>query len=98
MQPPLLITGGRIFRGLAAGFADALLVADGRVAAVGDAADVAQLAPIGTRRLDLGGRVAIPAFNEAHMHLLPYGLGLTQVNLRAQPMALAGQGPRSCGG
>ncbi len=37
-----------------------------------------------TRRLDLAGRVAIPAFNEAHMHLLPYGLGLTQVNLRAE--------------
>ena len=38
----------------------------------------------GTRRIDLGGRVAIPAFNEAHMHLLPYGLGLSQVNLRAE--------------
>jgi predicted amidohydrolase YtcJ len=32
----------------------------------------------------LDGRVAIPAFNEAHMHLLPYGLALAQVNLRAE--------------
>jgi hypothetical protein len=81
---PLLIAGGRIFRGLAGGFAEALLIADGKVAAVGAAGDVEALAPPGTQRLDLGGRVAIPAFNEAHMHLLPYGLGLSQVNLRAE--------------
>jgi predicted amidohydrolase YtcJ len=84
MQPPLLITGGRVFRSLAGGFAEAVLVVDGLVAAVGEAADVEQMAPIGTRRVDLGGRVAIPALNEAHMHLLPYGLGLKQVNLRAE--------------
>ncbi|MBR0655999.1 amidohydrolase [Plastoroseomonas arctica] len=84
MQSPLLITGGRVFRGLAGGFAEAVLVVDGRVAAVGDAADVAQMAPTGTYLLDLAGRVAIPALNEAHMHLLPYGLGLTRVNLRAE--------------
>ncbi len=84
MQPPLLITGGRVFRGRTNGFAEAVLVADGRIAAVGDAQEVAQMAPLGTRRLDLAGRVAIPAFNEAHMHLLPYGLGLRQVNLRAE--------------
>jgi hypothetical protein len=81
---PLLLTGGRIFRGLAGGFAEALLIADGRVAAVGTAAEVTALAPAETRRLDLAGRAAIPAFNEAHMHLLPYGLGLANVNLRAE--------------
>ena len=36
----------------------------------------------GVRRVDLGGRVAMPAFNEAHMHLLSYGRALRQVNLR----------------
>ncbi|MBI0536414.1 amidohydrolase [Roseomonas sp. KE2513] len=84
MSEPLLIAGGRIFRGLANGFAEALLISGGRVAAVGTAEEVEAAAPPGTRRLDLGGRVAIPAFNEAHMHLLPYGLGLSQVNLRAE--------------
>ncbi|WP_043834782.1 amidohydrolase [Muricoccus aerilatus] len=84
MSEPLLIAGGRIFRGLANGFAEALLISGDRVAAVGTAEEVAAAAPAGTRRLDLGGRVAIPAFNEAHMHLLPYGLGLSQVNLRAE--------------
>ncbi|SHJ77878.1 hypothetical protein SAMN02745194_03338 [Roseomonas rosea] len=84
MSEPILLSGGRIFRGLAGGFADALLIADGRVAAIGTKDEVAGMAPAGVRQVDLGGRVAIPAFNEAHMHLLPYGLGLSQVNLRAE--------------
>lgn len=82
MFADLLLSGGRIFRGLAHGFTDALAVKGGRVLALGDAARDA--AGPGTQRLDLAGRVAIPAFNEAHMHLLPYGLGLAQVNLRAE--------------
>ncbi|MBI0432355.1 amidohydrolase [Roseomonas sp. KE0001] len=80
----LLISGGRIFRGLSAGFAEAMAVKDGRVLAIGSLDEVAPLAGAGTRRIDLGGRVATPALNEAHMHLLPYGLGLSQVNLRPE--------------
>lgn len=82
MSADLLISGGRVFRGLAGGFTDAVAVKDGRVLALG--ADALDLAGPGTRRIDLDGRVAVPAFNEAHMHLLPYGLGLAQVNLRAE--------------
>jgi hypothetical protein len=82
MSADLLLSGGRIYRGLATGFTDALAVKDGRVVALGD--DAVDAAGAGTRRIDLAGRVAIPAFNEAHMHLLPYGLGLSQVNLRAE--------------
>ncbi|MEJ1975259.1 MAG: amidohydrolase [Acetobacteraceae bacterium] len=82
MTTDMLIAGGRVFRGLAGGFAEAVLVRDGRVAAVGTQQDVEDAAPPGIRRVDLGGRVAIPAFNEAHMHLLSYGLGLRRVNLR----------------
>lgn len=82
MSADLLIAGGRVFRGLAQGFTDAVAVKDGRVVVLG--ADALAAAGAGTRRVDLGGRVAIPALNEAHMHLLPYGLGLSQVNLRAE--------------
>ena len=82
MSADLLLSGGRIFRGLAHGFTEALAVKDGRVAALG--ADALGAVGPDTRRLDLAGRIAIPAFNEAHMHLLPYGLGLSQVNLRAE--------------
>ncbi len=83
MNADLLIEG-RVFRGLQNGFAEAVAIKDGRVLAVGTRDEVAAHAGPGTRRIALGERVAIPAFNEAHMHLLPYGLGLSQVNLRAE--------------
>jgi predicted amidohydrolase YtcJ len=84
VREPLLLAGGRVFRGLSGGFAEALLISQGRVAAVGTRDEVEGVTPAGTQRVELEGRVAIPAFNEAHMHLLPYGLGLSQVNLRAE--------------
>lgn len=79
----LLITG-RIWRGLREGFADALAVHAGRIAACGARDAVAAFAGPATRRVDLGGRVAIPAFNDAHQHLLPLGLTMGQVNLRPE--------------
>ncbi|SFK67060.1 amidohydrolase [Falsiroseomonas stagni] len=79
----MIFTGGPIFRGLAGGFAEAMAIRDGRVLAVGTLAEVEAAAPA-ARRIDLAGRAAIPAFNEAHMHLLPYGLALAGVNLRAE--------------
>jgi predicted amidohydrolase YtcJ len=84
LSADLIFHGGRVFRGLNGGFAEALAVRDGRVLAVGTVDEVAALAGPATRRIDLGGRLAAPALNEAHMHLLPYGLGLSQVNLRAE--------------
>jgi predicted amidohydrolase YtcJ len=80
----LSVWGGRIWCGGDAGFVEALAVAGDRVVATGTRSEVEQLAGASTRRIDLAGRLAIPAFNEAHMHLLPYGLGLSLVNLRAE--------------
>ena len=80
----LLVSGGRIWCGRDAGFVEALAVAGGRVVAAGARDQVEPLAGATTQRIDLAGRLAVPAFNEAHMHLLPYGLGLSQVNLRAE--------------
>lgn len=96
MTADLIFTGGRIFRGLAGGFAEAMAVRDGRVLAVGGAADVVAAAP-GARVVDLAGRVAIPAFNEAHMHLLPYGLALAGVNLRAEQVRTLDEALRRIG-
>ncbi len=64
--------------------AEALAVSGGKVVAVGSRDEVESFAGAKTRRVDLEGRLAIPAFNEAHMHLLPFGLGLSMVNLRAE--------------
>ncbi len=79
-----VISGGRIFRGLHEGFAEALAIHGDRIVAVGTHAAVHAFAGPHTRHIDLAGRVAIPAFNDAHQHLLPLGLGLNHVNLRAE--------------
>jgi predicted amidohydrolase YtcJ len=82
MQADLLCYNGAVFQGLGAGISHALAIHSGRIIALGD--DALAAAGPDTKRLDLAGHLAIPAFNEAHMHLLPYGLGLSQVNLRAE--------------
>lgn len=83
-KPDLILSGGRIFRGLNEGFCEAIAVADGRVLATGTAEDIATLAGPDTRVIDLAGRTAIPGLNDAHMHLLPFGLNMSQINLRPE--------------
>jgi len=80
----LILTGGSVFRGLAGGMAEALAIRDGKILAVGSRDHVEASAGPDTKRVALDGRLVIPAFNEAHMHLLPFGLGLSMVNLRAE--------------
>lgn len=80
----MIISGGRIFRGLAEGFAEAVAIHDGRIVASGARHAVEAMGHAGTRRIDLAGRLAIPAFNDSHQHLLPLGLTMNQVNLRAE--------------
>jgi predicted amidohydrolase YtcJ len=79
----LILTAGRIFLGLRDGFAEALAVSGGTVLATGSAADIAALAGPGTRVVDLAGRLAVPGLNDAHLHLVPLGLSLQEVGLRA---------------
>lgn len=82
MSADLLLSGGRIFLGLAEGETDALAIAGNKVVATGQQARDA--AGAGTRRIDLAGRLAVPAFNDCHMHLMSVGLGLEQINLRPE--------------
>ncbi|NDC75899.1 amidohydrolase, partial [bacterium] len=64
--------------------AEGLAVSGGKVMAAGPRDEIEALAGPDTRRVALDMRLAIPAFHEAHMHLLPFGLGLSMVNLRAE--------------
>ena len=52
----LVLRRGRVFRGLAEGFARAVAVADGRILAAGADDDVADMIGPSTRVLDLAGR------------------------------------------
>lgn len=79
-----VLLNGRVFCGLTEGFVEALAISDGKVLAAGSAAEIATLQGPGMKVVDLAGRVAIPGLNDAHMHLLPLGLGMSEVNLRAE--------------
>ena len=56
------------------GFAEAVLVRDGAVAAVGAELELARLAPAGTTTVDLRGGLLAPGFTDAHVHPVQAGL------------------------
>src|SRR4051794_20854189 len=80
----IVLRGGRVFQGLAEGFVTALAVWQGRVLATGSDADMAPLIGPDTRVVELRGRAVVPGFNDAHQHLLPLGMALTEIDLRGE--------------
>jgi predicted amidohydrolase YtcJ len=67
--PTLVLVGGRVFTGVASQpWAEAVAIADGRITFVGSAADAKARAGAATSVIDLGGRLVIPGFNDAHWH------------------------------
>lgn len=76
MRPAeLILTGGTLFgtRG-APPAADTVVVIDGRIAAVTTAEQAGQFCGPGTRVIELGGRLCLPGFCDAHLHPLAAGL------------------------
>jgi predicted amidohydrolase YtcJ len=82
MAADLVLRGGHVWAGKGLPAATALAARDGRVVAVGSDADVAPWIGTGTRVVELGGRLAVPGFNDAHVHFLSGGFGLLSVDLR----------------
>jgi hypothetical protein len=80
MSATLLLRGGPIWTGRGRPISRALAIAGPRVLALDEAAEEAASAE--TRVVDLGGRLAVPGFNDAHVHFLEGGLGLLSVDLR----------------
>ena len=56
------------------GFARAIAIKDRRIAATGADDEIRELAAARTRVIDLAGRLAIPAFGDAHVHAVAAGL------------------------
>src|SRR5580658_8412965 len=78
----LVLTGGKIRSpGHPSGFVQALAVRDGLIQAVGPDEEVRQLAGPRTRVVDLRGRLALPAFGDAHVHAVAGGLESLRCNL-----------------
>ncbi len=82
MSADSVLTGGKVWCGMGLPLAEAVAITGGKVAASGSAADIEALIGPETRVVDLAGRLATPGLNDAHMHLLPYGLAMAEVDLR----------------
>ncbi|MGQ9593580.1 MAG: amidohydrolase [Anaerolineae bacterium] len=61
--------------------AEAVLIVGNRIAAVGPTEEVRLAAPPGTEVVDVGGRLVLPAFTDAHVHLVEFALSLQTVPL-----------------
>ena len=62
--------------------AEAVAVRDGRIVAVGDVQGAARAVDADAQRIDCGGGTLLPAFIDAHCHLLAYAAGLRSVDCR----------------
>lgn len=71
----LVLRNGKIWTGK--GTTNALAIVGKKIVATGDAALKLQ----SKRTIELGGRFAMPGFNDAHIHFLEGSLGLTKVDL-----------------
>jgi predicted amidohydrolase YtcJ len=78
----LVFTGGRI-RSPAhpSGFVQAAAVRGGLIQAVGTDEEIKQVTGPGTRVVELGGQLAVPAFGDAHVHAVAGGLESLRCNL-----------------
>ncbi|MEU7857374.1 amidohydrolase [Nonomuraea sp. NPDC049141] len=74
-----LFRGGRVFTAKT-GFAEAVLVRDGVIAAVGDERELVRLAP-GHETVDLEGGLLMPGFTDAHVHPVQAGLERAKCDL-----------------
>ncbi|WP_338873866.1 amidohydrolase family protein [Spirosoma sp. SC4-14] len=78
-QPDLILTNGQIFTSDTSQlYVEALAIKGGRIIATGKTSDIEKLATRQTKRLDLGGMLVVPGFNDAHNHL-PGGLKATKI-------------------
>ena len=74
-HPSLVLRGGRVMTSARpAGFAEAIAVDGSVIAAIGTNDDIDALRGPSTRVVDLAGRLAIPAFGDAHVHAISGGL------------------------
>ena len=61
--------------------ADAVAVIGDRIVAVGSSTEINSWRGPSTRVIDAGGKLVLPGFNDAHLHFIPGGAQLDQVQL-----------------
>jgi len=78
----LVLRNGKIWCGQDCAVASAIALWGGRVLATGSDDDISALIGPNTRVVELSGRFAMPGLNDAHLHLIPYGTAMSEVDLR----------------
>ena len=92
LEPPdQIFINGDIYTGAEEGFggapakvyprAQAIAVRNGRITAVGASDEIRKIKGPHTQVVDLGGRFAMPGFNDAHLHLANGGFEMLNVEL-----------------
>jgi predicted amidohydrolase YtcJ len=61
--------------------AQSLAIRKGKIVAVGSDEEVARFRGIGTKRIDAGGKLVLPAFTDSHIHMLDGGFSLVHAKL-----------------
>ena len=82
-----LFHGGRIHVGGQVS-AEALVARDGRVVAIGTAAELRREHPA-AERVDLRGGLMTPGWHDAHVHFTWWAIQMDQIDLRAEPTLVA---------
>ena len=83
-QATLVLIGGKIHTmDPARPRAEAVAVVRSRIVAVGGNEEIRRWVGPGTRVIDLGGRVVVPGFDDAHVHFFEGGRALASVQLRS---------------
>src|SRR5512139_852131 len=79
----LVLVNGKVWTGEPARpWADGVAVRDGKIFAVGTAAEMRELARSTAKLVDLGGGLVLPGFIDSHTHFLAGGFALKSVQLR----------------
>ena len=88
-MPDLILTNGKVFTAdPRMPWAEAVAIRGDRIVAVGSSGGLRKLAGASTRHVNLGGRVVVPGFNDAHDHAgaAEYGVEFaTSTNPTADP-------------
>ncbi|PJE38687.1 amidohydrolase [Pseudooceanicola lipolyticus] len=77
-----VLKNGKVWCGLGLPLASAIALWGGRVLATGSDVEIEPLIGPQTTVIDLAGRLATPGLNDAHMHLVPYGTAMSEIDLR----------------
>jgi len=79
----LVLVNGKVWTGdPARPWAEAVAVRDGKIFAVGTAAELRALSPSGAKLVELGGGLVLPGFIDSHTHFLAGGFALKSIQLR----------------